>query len=575
MPSKKPKEASYIINAHIHTFTKNHTPKYIAKGFIPWPFYWMLETRVILPLLKKYLNRHQKEYGYTGKHKKWKAYKREKFFKQTPVINIIYPLYLTAVWLVFLYYLFGLLKPLISDTLLLGWASELMTKWLGPIMPPIEGSWNTILFLLVIILAFKKVRAGVQGYLWSQIKKLVGKEKLEFLLRYINIIRFTNKDRQANIFNDVEQQYPPGTKFVVLPMDMESMDAGPVETSYLDQMTEILRLKSNNPETVYPFIFVDSRRIAKQDKDNPFFCYDDSNPDDIVIKDCLVKDYFDGGCVGIKLYPALGYYPFDEALLPLWLYCAQKEIPITTHCSVGPIFYRGKKDKNWDRHPIFDEAVGKDGNNNQILEKLRLGQLKNKDFQRNFTHPLNYLCLLHEPFFKKALDNYNNTTLNNLFGYENGELARTLSSLKINLAHYGGTENWDQFMTQDRYRTANKIIQDPVEMLNLKHRMGDVDTFYPLWHYVDWFSIISSMMHEFDNVYTDVSYTAHDNKHLNLLSEIMNNPKIQERVLFGTDFYVVSNHKTEKEFWIDMQNSLSTGKWNLLAHTNPKRFLNI
>jgi predicted TIM-barrel fold metal-dependent hydrolase len=575
MSSKNKKEENYIVNAHIHTFTKDHTPKYIAKRFIPWPIYWLLETSVILPLVKKYINRNKKGYTYTGKNKKWEAYKRIKFFKGTPVINIIYPLILGIIWVVFLHYLFELIKPFISDTLLLGWISELFTKWLGPILPPFENFWNTIVFLLLVVFAFKRVRKGVKGYLWSQIKKLVGKDKLEFLLRYINIIRFINKDKQAYIFNDVEQQYPPGTKFVVLPMDMEGMDAGPVETSYLDQMSEVLRLKSKNPKTVYPFIFIDPRRIAKQDKDDPFFAYDGSNLDAIELKACSVKDYFDGGCVGIKIYPSLGYYPFDKELLPLWLYCAQNDIPITTHCSVGPIFYRGKKDKNWDRHPIFEEAVNKDAHDNQIIEKLRLGQLKNKDFQQNFTHPLNYVCLLNEPWLKKLLDTYNNPVLNDLFGYKDGELARNLSTLKVNLAHYGGSENWDQFLAQDRYEQANKIINNPVDMLNLKHQMGDVDTFYQLWHHVDWFSIISSMMTEFDYVYTDVSYTVHDNKYINLLSEILNNPKIQERVLFGTDFYVVSNHKTEKEFWIDMQNTLSTEKWKMLSYHNPKQFLNL
>ena len=81
------------------------------------------------------------------------------------------------------------------------------------------------------------------------------------------------------------------------------------------------------------------------------------------------------------------------------------------------------------------------------------------------------------------------------------------------------------------------------------------------------------MMIEFENLYTDVSYTSHDLKYLNLLSEILDNPNIANRVLYGTDFYVVSNHKTEKQYWIDMQNMLGANKWRQIAKLNPTTFL--
>ena len=160
-----------------------------------------------------------------------------------------------------------------------------------------------------------------------------------------------------------------------------------------------------------------------------------------------------------------------------------------------------------------------------------------------------------------------------MFGYKDGDIERDLSKLKINLAHYGSAEMWDKFLSQDRYQEANAIIQDPDNGLHLKTRMDNYAHLYSFWHHVDWFSIISSMMMEFDNVYTDVSYTSHDLSYLSLLSEILDHPKIALHVLFGTDFYVVSNHKTEKQYWIDMQNTLGSGKWQLIANVNPARFL--
>jgi len=580
MPNNIAKEDFHIINAHTHIFTKENTPKYLAKQILPWPFYKWLATGFMLRRIKNYLNRNQNEYSYTGRNKKWKVYKRRKFWTKTPGIMALYNIFLTLVWIVFGYYLLDLIKPLVVDTLLLGWLCEFSSNWLDAIMPNLRNNWNTILLLSIIVLAFKNVRRTLKKYLWAQLKKALGKDKVEFLLRYINIVRFTSKEKQVSVFNDLMQQYPEHSKFVILPMDMEYMDAGPVDESYPEQMTEILRLKKNHPALAYPFIFVDPRRIAEQDPKTPFLKFNISNPADIQLEDCLVKTYIEGNCAGIKIYPALGYYVFDKELLSLWLYCVQNEIPITTHCSIGPVYYRGKlRDlgKDYDLHPIFKEVYENVENEAEdkemIIGALRLSELKNKDFQKNFTHPLNYVCLLHKPLLVQLLEHYDDQDLYTLFGYNNGDIARDLSQLKINLAHFGSAEQWDKFLSQDRYKEANIILNSPENGLDLKKRVENRAKLYSLWHYVDWFSIISSMMLNFDNVYTDISYTSHDLKYLALLSEILDNPKISKRVLFGTDFYVVSNHKTEKQYWIDMQNTLGTKKWNGIASQNPTEFL--
>ena len=160
-------------------------------------------------------------------------------------------------------------------------------------------------------------------------------------MRYINIARFSSHNGQTYIFNQLKQQYPEGSKFVVLPMDMEYMDADEVVEPYPEQMTKLVELKNKaqNKDILLPFIFVDPRRIEKYGK--AFLNLNTDDPKNIILEECQVKDYIDGGCAGIKIYPALGYYVFDKRLLPLWLYCAQNNIPITTHCSIGPVFYRG------------------------------------------------------------------------------------------------------------------------------------------------------------------------------------------------------------------------------------------
>lgn len=282
--------------------------------------------------------------------------------------------------------------------------------------------------VFVIFLFFKNIRNWFFKLIWNNLKKRLGKDWVEFILRYKNILLFAGYGNMKGIFNKLKNQYPPKTKFVVLPMDMEFMKAGKVKRPYHAQMTQLLKIKRKNSQDIYPFFFAHPKRMIEIINGKPYFAGHLADSGKYVLDSSEVKDYFAKGCSGVKIYPAMGYYPFDETLLPLWLYCSQNDIPITTHCSVGPIFYRGKikelaKDKKLkanrgiDRHPVFDEIVGKNSAGKQKIEALRLPLYKNKIFQRNFTHPLNYMCLLHEPFLKKVLDFYENNELNKLFGY--------------------------------------------------------------------------------------------------------------------------------------------------------------
>ncbi|GAB1857246.1 hypothetical protein MHTCC0001_20820 [Flavobacteriaceae bacterium MHTCC 0001] len=576
MPNYQQTQEPPFVNAHTHTFTRSHTPKYMAKKILPWPFYTLLQTEYMVKRIKAYLGRNKDNFTYESRNERHKQYLKEKRRRGSILRSFFHFLFLFLVWLVFIYYLFVLVKPLFENT----WLNYVMSWYvdlLKPIMPDLGSSWNSGLLLLAIILGFRNVRRTLLKMLWNQIKKRIGTERVEFLLRYVNIVGYTAYRNQAYVFNALEQQYPDGTKFVVLPMDMEFMGAGGVEEPYPKQMDEILKLKANNKEVCYPFICIDPRRIKAQSDAKEFLSFDTSNPDQIVLKDCMVKTYFDGGCAGIKIYPALGYYVFDKSLLILWLYCCQNNIPITTHCSIGPVFYRGAL-KNlgdtYDYHPIFEEVYDNDETKEDNIGALRFHQLKNKDFQKNHTHPLNYLCLLHEPLLVKVIEKYDtNGDLKDVFGYKDGKLTRNLKTLKINLAHYGSAEMWDKFLSQDRYKQANIILHNPEEGLELTVNISNKTKLYSYWHWVDWFSIISSMLLEFDNLYTDISYTAHDLKYINLLSGILENPTIGKRVLFGTDFYVVSNHKTEKQFWIDMKHLLGEDKWNAIARSNPTTFL--
>jgi predicted TIM-barrel fold metal-dependent hydrolase len=572
--AKVPKEIPGIINTHTHIFTKDHVPEHLARQFVPRPIYKWLKTSIVINWLKKHYKDPDGHHSYGQRNERWRKYQRSIEIKRTPILNNITTIINILAWSAFVYYFLQLIKPFLSNTILGNIVYRYLLFPFDYIAYPIENTWNILILLFIIAFAFKFVRTGLLKLLKSRFIKFIGKNRLELLLRFENLLRYSDYATQSSIFTKLKQQYPPNTQFVVLPMDMEFMGADEVPISYLEQMDDLIGLKNNKKDVLLPFVFVDPRRIENQSQEDPFFDYDATDPDNIVLKKCRLKNYLKKGACGIKIYPALGYYPFDKNLLPLWLYCSQNEIPITTHCSVGPIFYRGDKKKKWDRHPIFNEVITKaEDNQPEKIEKLRLQQIKNKDFQVNFTHPLNYCCLLLPEYLKRTLELKEYKHLQTLFGYSNLGLDRNLSGLKINLAHYGGSENWDTFLARDREQEANEVFNKPDVGLNLQNDLFNHANLYRHWHYTDWFSIISSMMIEFDNVYTDISYTTHENKYLGLLNEILNHPKIEDKVLFGTDFYVVSNQKTEKQYWIDMKNIMGVKKWCSLSHKNPKRFL--
>ncbi|AWX43614.1 hypothetical protein HME9304_00605 [Flagellimonas maritima] len=572
--AKKSKESLGFINSHTHVFTKDHVPEHLARQFVPGPIYKWLKTSKVISKLKKYYEPTEDHYSYTQRNKRWDAYQSKIKIKRNPILRYSVLFIKILSWLLFVYYFFQLVKPLLFKSIVGKIIYGIILFPLDYILPLIESSWNIFVLLFLIAIAFKFVRKGIWKLLKSRFIKIIGSDRLEYLLRFENLLRYSGYASQGEIFKKLKQQYPPNTQFVVLPMDMEFMEADKVPEPYIKQMDDLMILKSNNKDVIFPFVFVDPRRIENQTDEDPFFKYDATNPTEIKLEKCHLKTYLDGGACGIKIYPALGYYPFDKNLLPLWLYCAQNEIPITTHCSVGPIFYRGEKKVEWDRHPIFEEVIQNEKDNQpKKIEKLRLQQIKNKDFQANFTHPLNYTCLLLPKYLKGLLELKEYKHLQFLFGYSKNKLERNLSTLKINLAHYGGSENWDVFLSKDREQEANEILNKPNTGLNLASDLLNLANLYRHWHYTDWFSLISSMMIEFENVYTDISYTTHENKYLNLLAEILDHPKVENKVLFGTDFYVVSNQKTEKQYWIDMKNMMGSNKWHSLSYKNPKRFL--
>ena len=470
--------------------------------------------------------------------------------------------------------------------------------------------------------------------IFRRVLDLRGDFNTQLAKRYIQMGEYARYREQDAIFSRLKNQFPDGSKFIVLPMDMAFMKAGKLQQipfefkaenavnvtesdSYYYQLEKLRRMKEDHPNTIYPFIFLHPDRIRNISIKKKSFCDTIvTSNGDVKIKDsCLLYEFLHpqneaNKFSGFKIYPALGYYPFDLELLPLWKYAADNEIPVMTHCTIGTIFYRGMKKINWNEHPIFLDYK----NTNK---KIRLTETRNRHFQRNFTHPLNFLCLLHPEFLNLLLKSYHNDPklsrkqkedLINMFGVPDKDWhkKKSLSYLKICFGHFGGLDQWRKHISSDRELFSQRLNTHPSFGSSLGHLLNSTinkstksilswKNISDAWTKYDWYTIISSLMLQYPNVYADISYILHDNSiypllkstlthkrsnqfnpaHLQLAGLTLPKHKLGERVLFGTDFYMVRSHTSEKSLLLECQAHLKESEFDLIARRNPRTYLNL
>lgn len=205
--------------------------------------------------------------------------------------------------------------------------------------------------------------------------------------KYHTFLKIGDEATQADILRSLISQYPKGTKFCILTMDMEYMGAGNVAQSFEEQLQELAMIK-RSPEfkdIVFPFIF------AHPDRPNILE----------LVKHFIEEENF----AGIKLYPPIGYYPFDSRLNGVFKYAEEKRIPITTHCARGGIYYRGEITDAIRVHPITGE---------------HFVEYNKHLFCQHYTDPSNYEYILQK-----------------------------FPNLVLNLAHFGGSSEWLDFINYE------------------------------------------------------------------------------------------------------------------------------
>jgi len=562
-----------IINCHTHIFTGDHVPPWLAKTFLAAPIYFLLPVSGIVAVFRWWYGEKGPNdffYGATWKRVLKTLYTIRMTVARNGILNILSILlgiYITLNVFFFLYHLIAhLVAPSKKDVAKVGYVEGLLRS-----AKIIGAHPNTLLMLLFvfILLVFysqgRKLILFVFNQLWKFMGMLPKKSTIELLKRYVLIGRFSRYENQSGIFSKLCGQYPQETGFVILPMDMRYMGAGKPKIDIRSQLDDLLTLKTKHDRICYPFVFADPHRLT----DKTYFDYIvDANGDVILSPDCLIKQLLeDNQFSGIKIYPALGYFPFEEALLPIWKYASQNNLPVTTHCIKGTIFYRGSKEKDWDQHPVFG---------------FPLLQRQNELFTLNFTHPLNYLCLLDETLLRTLVARAADSRIKQMFGYtgDNTPLERDLQKVKLCLAHFGGDDQWKLFMDRDRDIWSRMLQSHPdrgIEFLYTDETHATPTPGKPelLWNDADWYTIICSLMLQYPNTCADISYILHNPEILPLLQQTLRHPSLRPRVLYGTDFYVVRNHKSDKEMLADMMGGLSIEDFDQIARINPRPFLNL
>ncbi len=306
------------------------------------------------------------------------------------------------------------------------------------------------------------------------------------LSSYAYFLKTGNRASMKDIFDIMVRYYPHDTKFTPLMMDFQFgfKDARDQDDSFLSQKREMIELKNGFRDILFPFLAVDPRRKGIID----------------LVKESVGtnRDFH-----GIKIYPALGYLPSDPVLMDIFDHCEEKGIPVTTHCSGGGI--------NTDFHSIRVKGTIFNGDEYEYIDRNERFLVRSK-WKRYFNDPRNWVPVLER--YKK---------------------------LRLNLAHFGGEDEWRLYLSGKKGTWVDKII-------NLAMR--------------------------YENVFTDISYTFSYRDFYPTIKKMIAGP-MGEKMLFGSDYYMV---EMEGHFYSSINTifvELTAEERKKITEKNPGRFLGL
>ena len=132
-------------------------------------------------------------------------------------------------------------------------------------------------------------------------------------------------------------------------------------------------------------------------------------------------------------------------------------------------------------------------------------------------------------------------------------MLNNLKGLRICLAHFGGDKDWHDYIDKG------------------------FDPDLPDQRKQNWAWQISDMIRsgDYPGLYTDISYTMFKfSEYSALLRLFLEDAKLREKILFGSDFYMTRQEKlSEKAVSIRLRDALGEECFRQIAETNPKVWL--
>lgn len=340
------------------------------------------------------------------------------------------------------------------------------------------------------------------------IKRLAGRRGDGTLLRYLQFIEVGTQSTQEEVYRTMRNAYGAlgtGVRFVGLTLNMDHMDTQPSTHARIDtQLAEVERVRVDYPNEFFPFVCADPRHLQGA-----------------ALRDWVKAKVERGMFFGIKLYPSLGFFPFDPALDELYRWAAAAGVPVMTHCTRGGSFYTGRMASVLvsDTPPSL---WPNDGAMPAIHARVKAYRSSDWAMKRN-AHACN--VFLHPDNYRPVLNAH--------------------PGLKLCLAHFGG----DDEMRGDVTDLAKQGI--------------DRDNFHQK---------VMELMNDHASVYTDISYTLYDKRIHADLVQLIDGP-LGDRILFGTDFFMTLRENTEEKLLFGCVNALGLQRFQRIAQHNTDRYL--
>jgi predicted TIM-barrel fold metal-dependent hydrolase len=340
------------------------------------------------------------------------------------------------------------------------------------------------------------------------------KSKRDTIRRYIEFVEIGTSASQKDIYNQLAKNYSKFGEFKIIVLtqvlDYLDLERSSNHIKIQTQVEEVRDIKRNAlyQNNIYPFLGIDPRQTGLD-----------------LLKEWAQK-YInkENGFYGLKIYPAAGFFPFDLRFDPVWAWAEENKIPVMTHCTRGGSFYLGRFESILTAGGLRVKNLNPDAASmpsimdriNNVINDVSIHK-NNKIWCNIFGHPENY---------KPVLDKY--------------------PKLKLCLAHLGGSN--------EVRRGAPNADKDDIALGNK----------YPSYLNDNWFDHVIELIKEYENVYSDISYTLSDKKAMGIIiqrfrqTDMIDNFRkpLLNKLMYGTDFYLTQEEQYGDE--PDMQNIFLT-----------------